>query len=311
MKRRKKPYRPSGRRPPLKIADILAWADEFYARVGRWPSFTDGKIVGQLGLTWSVVNNALTRGYRGLRPGSSLAKLLLEHRGRTHRLFLPRFSIQRILAWADAYHERTGQWPTRNSGRIATASADTWFIVDKALRNGGRGLSAGSSLARLLTQRRGVRNLSELPPLTVEQILAWADAHRQRTGSWPRRSDGAIADAPGETWAEVDNALRYVKRTLPPDYGSLAQLLAKTRGMRNKGALPPLILRHILTWARAYHQRTGKWPTHISGPIADAPGETWCTVHNALYKGLRGFPGGSSLYQVLQSLRQGTRATSE
>jgi hypothetical protein len=32
-------------------------------------------------------------------------------------------------------------------------------------------------------------------PLTVEQILAWADAHKARTGTWPTRRSGPSATA--------------------------------------------------------------------------------------------------------------------
>jgi hypothetical protein len=46
-----------------------------------------------------------------------------------------------------------------------------------ALRLGLRGLPGGSSLARLLDEQRRVRNVKNLPPLTEEQILAWADEH--------------------------------------------------------------------------------------------------------------------------------------
>ena len=50
--------------------------------------------------------------------------------------------------------------------------------MDAALRKGVRGLPGGSSLAQLLRQRRRGQNASDLPPLTEDQILTWADAHR-------------------------------------------------------------------------------------------------------------------------------------
>ena len=71
--------------------------------------------------------------------------------------------------------------------------------MDTALRLGLRGLAPGSSLARLLGERRGVRNRKRLPPLTEEQVLAWADAHHEGTGRWPNRDDGPIPDTNGET----------------------------------------------------------------------------------------------------------------
>ena len=71
-----------------------------------------------------------------------------------------------------------------------------------------------------------MRNIQDLPSLTVEQILAWADAHHARTGLWPTKQDSAIADAPGERWHAVDVYLRQGLRGLPPGL-SLARLLAR------------------------------------------------------------------------------------
>jgi hypothetical protein len=196
------------RRPVLYIADILSWADAFYARVGRWPVLSDGKIVGQLGLTWLAVSMALRKGNRGLPGGSSLARLLLEQRGRRHKGRLPRFRIKQILAWAEAYHERMGDWPTRDSGAIPEAPGESWNAVDRALASGLRGLAGGSSLASLLAEQRGVRNIRALAGLSVGRIVQWAEAYRRRTGNWPRRNCGPIPEAAGDTWASIDQALQ-------------------------------------------------------------------------------------------------------
>jgi hypothetical protein len=298
------------RRPALSIADILAWADAFQKHWRRWPTKDDGPVAGQIDLTWCGVDQALQKGHRGLRPGSSLAKLLLEHRGKRHRGLLPNYTLKQILIWADLHHQRTGVWPTAKDGAIAEAPGETWLAVQKALADGNRGLPGGSSLAQLLAKRRGVRNISDLPLFTVEQVLAWADAHKARTGEWPTRKSGPIVESPPETWRIVNEALVRGWRGLPPS-GSLAQLLAKHRGVRNRKRLPRLSLRKILRWADAYHQRTGRWPTHLSGPISEAPGETWSAIHDALYRGLRGFRSGSSLYQLLrQSGRRDSRVQS-
>ncbi len=71
------------------------------------------------------------------------------------------------------------------SGKIQGSGGETWRSVDHALRDGKRGLPGVSSLARLLASQRGRRNQRQRPALTVEQILAWADAHHERTGEWP------------------------------------------------------------------------------------------------------------------------------
>jgi hypothetical protein len=59
----------------------------------------------------------------------------------------------------------------------------------------------------------------------------------------------------------------------------------------------------ILTWADAHHARTGAWPTARTGPIVEAPGETWMSVDKALSKGFRGLPGRQSLAQLLRQER--------
>src|SRR5258708_4353280 len=102
----------------------------------------------------------------------------------------PTLYIAEILEWADAHHKRTGQWPKSKSGSIPETIDTTWQGVSLALSVGCRGLRGGSSLAQLLAEHRGVRNIAALPPLEVERILDWADAFHGRTGQWPRSDSG-------------------------------------------------------------------------------------------------------------------------
>jgi hypothetical protein len=290
------------RRPVLYLSQILAWMDDFHERTGRWPRRDDGRIGATIGETWQAVNIALQKGWRGLPRGSSLAQLLAEYRGVRNPARLPHFTITQILRWADAHYRRTGQWPMSKSGPILEAPGETWLAVQKALYDGKRGLRGGSSLAQLLAKHRGVRNPQDLPRLSYKQILAWADAHYARTGSWPTLDSGPIHDACGETWSAVSTALVDGLRGLPGG-SSLARLLAKHRGVRNRKDLPKLRIATIVSWADAYYRRTGTWPKHISGPIPEAPGETWAGMEAALKVGLRGLPGGSSLFQLLHQYR--------
>jgi hypothetical protein len=71
--------------------------------------------------------------------------------------------------------------------------------------------------------------------------------------------------------------------------------------------LPSLTAKQILGWADAHFRRTGRWPKPSSGPIEDAPGETWYAVHRALTRGRRGLPGGSSVFQFLVKYRRISR----
>jgi hypothetical protein len=147
----------------------------------------------------------------------------------------PRLTEEQILAWADAWLARTGDWPHQQSGSIPEASRqENWRNIDMALRDGGRGLEGDTSLARLLEERRGVRNKANLPPLTIKQILQWADAWFARCGAWPSRERGPVAETfPEETWSGIDTALKCGIRGLPGGT-SLARVLAERRKRKKK-----------------------------------------------------------------------------
>jgi len=147
------------------------------------------------------------------------------------------FDIATILLWADNHKKRTGRWPKATSGPIHDVLGESWSKIDAALRYGLRGLGplGGSSLAKLLGQERGVRNVQARPPLSEQRIVAWADAHRCRTGKWPTINSGELVDAPGETWANINMALTTGGRGLR-GRSSLAKLLARRRGIRHNTA---------------------------------------------------------------------------
>ncbi len=298
-----------GGRPKLSLSQILAWADAFHARTGRWPNLHSGAIPGSFGESWRKVDSALRLGLRGLARGPSLAQLLAQRRGARNQTNIPPLSLNKILTWADTFFRQHGVWPKETSGRIPDAPGETWLAVDRALRVGVRGLKGGTSLARLLEGRRKVRNIQNLPRLTERQILAWADAHHRRTGTWPTSQSGPIARAPGETWSGVNAALRAGRRGFPGG-DSLPRLLAKHRGVRNPKAPPALSLARIREWAERFRRRTGTWPTRKSGAIPEAPGETWAMIDRALREGQRGLPGRMSLYRLQSRVWQTGRPLS-
>jgi hypothetical protein len=266
MRRRSKGARP----PNLTVAQILAWADEYHGRTGKWPTTGPLRIAGSLGETWRRVDGALRVGCRGLPGGSSLPQLLAAERGYRNSGALPRLSIRQILALADAHYRRCGHWPTIESGAVIDANGETWKGIDAALRLGLRGLRRGTSLARLLARERGKRNPVDLPRLTLRQILSWADEHHRRTGQWPTSQSGPVHGVPGESWSKVAGALANGRRGLS-GHGSLARLLARARGVARGETAPRLSLKQIRAWAKAHRRRTGEWPTTASGTIPEAP----------------------------------------
>ncbi len=187
--------------------------------------------------------------------------------------------------------------------------AEDCYLTAKAPCNrGNRGLLGGSSLARLLAERRGRRNPAQLPPWSVEQILDWADAFHAEHGRWPMYTrDKRITKNMQETWKDVDANLRAGFRGLPGG-SSLAQLLAEHRGKRNRSQPPLCSIEQILEWADAFHAKNGRWPSHVKdGLIEGTDAETWGGLNAALHQGIRGLPGHSSLAQLLAEHR-GQRA---
>jgi hypothetical protein len=308
MNRARQSRRGSGT-PHLTIAQLLKWADEFHRRAGRWPNLNSGRIAGSFGENWRKVDSALRIGLRGLEGKSSLALFLAERRSARTLATLPRFTIKQILTWADSHFARTGTWPKSASGFISEAHKENWNMVDTALRLGLRGLPGLSSLAQLLAKRRGVRNLQGLPRITEQMILDWADRSHARTGFWPTSKLGRIPEAKdGTTWLAVEAALRYGRRGLPGG-SSLAQLLAAHRGVRNPKQLPPLSVRQVLAWGRAYYRCEGHWPSYDAGPVREAPDVTWRAIATSLRDGLRGLPGGISLARLLREQGLGKHLT--
>lgn len=212
-----------------------------------------------------------------------------------------KLQISAILSLADGHRERTGRWPSADSGPVADAPGETWRALNRALERGSRGLPGGSSLAKLLARHRhqqGYEHLFERRELSESNILHWADRHRRETGDWPTRSSGVVLGQPLEKWGSIHACLVKGLRGLPGGV-TLAGLLSKHRGRRSRAHLPPLTETRILKCADAYNRNTGEWPTLESGSTRELRGDDWAAVDRALRMGTRGLAGGSSLAKLL------------
>src|SRR5207249_2117482 len=137
-----------------------------------------------------------------------------------------------IVRWADIHHKTTGYWPRKGTaGKIPNAEGEKWRNVDAALKQGLRGLPGGSSLAKLLSEKRAVPHIGFPSDVTVKQLLKWADLHREKTGKWPTRTSGGVHGAVDETWSALDASLKLGSRGLPGG-SSLAVLPGQERGKR-------------------------------------------------------------------------------
>ena len=274
----------------LTEAEILAWADLFYARNGRYPFACDGRMDAEIPESWSAINIALHKGRRGLPGGSSLADLLQSSRTVVRNHTRKKVTLEQIDAWAYAHHLRTGAWPNVRSGAIADAPGETWEKIDGFLRRGAGGALEKSSLTQYLDPVGAAFYRERRAPLTVEQIVAWAEEHRANTGSWPTSYSGDLPHAPWETWSNIAAALHRGHRSLPKS-SSLAELFREHSDAYQKELLPPINLPHINSLVLSFYQREGRLP-NLRDPVADVKtGDTWATLDHALRLGGRGLAG--------------------
>jgi hypothetical protein len=159
-----------------------------------------------------------------------------------------------------------------------------------------RGLKGGSSLFRVLVDHHHIGLHRRLPAITVAQIFDWADAHFEKFAQPPSQTSGRIPKT-RVTWGAIDQMLVDGYRGLPG--GSSLSLLLDGRYPVRSRHPPPLKIKDILVWAKAYHRKHKKWPTQKSSGFAGNSGITWGAVHQALRGGYRGLPGGLSLARVL------------
>ena len=139
------------------------------------------------------------------------------------------------------------------------------------------------------------------PDLSVDEVLAWADAHFEQSGVWPDWQSGPIDQAPGETWFTVAAVLALGRRGLPGGQ-SLRDFLDEQRGGTSH-TVPEFSERQILVWVLAWQTRVGRRPRKNSGEIPHSGGLTWSVVNDALKNGRGILAGGSSLAQFLRSKR--------
>ena len=132
--------------------------------------------------------------------------------------------------------------------------------------------------------------------LSVEEILAWADAYHSAHGRWPTPKSGRIAGS-GLTWKAIDHCLGGGLRGLPGGI-SFARLLEKNRDTCFGQRPPPLSEGQVLAWADAHFAAQGNWPKKGSGQIA-ATRKLGPALTAPMRKGNRGIQARSSLAQLL------------
>ena len=277
---------------------IIEWAKEYKAndKEGKLPTAQSGEIPGT-NETWGGIQSALFFGNRGLKK-STLPELFVKY-GLSEKKY--DLTEKKIIKWAKAHQRKEGKLPTHRSGKVGETT-ETWRGIDAALKMGLRGLKAGSSLLKLFIK---YELKEEKPDFTEKKIIKLVKAYQRKEGKLPTAQSGEIPGTNGETWNNINHALRgdYRKgkrgRRGLKGGSSLAKFLIKYGFKEEK---LDLTVKKIIKWAKAYQRKEGKLPTAQSGEI---PGtnETWRRINAALVNGHRGLEGGSSLPKLFKDYK--------
>lgn len=143
------------------------------------------------------------------------------------------------------------------------------------------------------------------PKLSISLVCSWIQIYHQLTGSWPSQLSGKVHDVEGESWRQIDQALRLGHRGLPGGT-SLPQIIEARFNVRPRQARtrPQLSISTILFWAQDHWLKTGNWPIVESGPILGKLDENWRRIDSALKYGLRGLPRLGGLRRLVDDYRR-------
>lgn len=208
-------------------------------------------------------------------------------------------TIKGIVNWIRTWREENKKNPTVLSGNIP-GTDETWAGIDQALSKGSRGLAGGSSLAKLIEQVFGDRNMASLPTLSRKVLSKWvSDWRKSNNGKYPNKNSGAIPGTNGETWANINAAIVDERRGLV-GYRSLADFVHREFGARLRYRLPDLSVPGIVVWLESHWQIEGEFPSRNSGDIPGTDGETWGSVFSAAHNGRRGLTRGYGVTRIIE-----------
>lgn len=298
----------------LDETQIIDWVKKHIEQYGKKPGkhtgaveFAEGE---HKGITWAAIDIALKKGLRGLPGKSCLVKLIKEKLGIRSYHNPPALPTQLIIDWITLFINKYERKPNMSDGNIEFAegeyAGETWSGVNAALWRGGRGQPGKSSLASLIQENFGIKNIQDLPALSATLILDWIKQYIDVHGKKPNRTSGIIEpvseEYKGITWTIINTALEVGTRGLPGG-SSLAKLIDNKMGIANPMNLPSLNEELIINWVTQFINTHKEKPLRSSGVIefasADHKGITWLAVDSALKRGRRGISGKSSLASLI------------
>lgn len=282
---------------PISLEDVHAELWDFYQREGDWPSAFSGEIE-RFGISYKHLNQYLLVGTRGLPGRSSVyreCEKVAAAKGVSIRAFSRDDSPLTVEMVRDAirqFNEEHKRFPVKAEVGMSPLGF-TWQTLNFYLRTGYRGLPGGSTLTKEVEEVRKELGLA-FPKPTRPLVLAAIREYREKTGKFPVRTTKGVVPGLGIVWGSLNGQLL---RGVLGEELTLGQLVEEVRA--SDGFIPgarkdSLSVDAVREAIREFFRTHGVRPNRTT-KLPNSLGMAWSTLQNALKRGDRGLPGGSSL----------------
>lgn len=302
---------PEHERPKAKVeyydqkTNILISAVMHHQETGFWPkaTATGDVLYGPMrGTSWSKIDKNISRGLVKIDGITSLHTFLAPYKeidGITVEDIIdsaPKYTekslhVSDIIKGAKEHFSETKKWPSCHDYTLISSGpleGESWGTIDKHLRDGGRTLSGGTSLFKLLDKNGLSINIS------IESIIKAAEAQYKKEDKWPSTSDNReikMGPLKGKSWKAIANGFYRGDFGLPTDI-TLPEIL-RAHNCYDSNKISSF---DIVETAKLHKKQTGKWPSSKDSNIIQGgplDGEKWTSIHTAIRDGHRGFEKGT------------------
>ena len=181
---------------------IIKAANAYFKKWGEWPNRRSlNPVPGLPNESWAGIESTCHHGYRGLKKGRTLSKILAPHTGKTNRGAPLTEDI--IVKAAKAYFKIHKRWPSQNSPEpVPGMPGNSWDAINSAGHKGLRGLLKGRTIAAITAP---LKNAHTREKLSEGKIKAAADRFFKQHGKWPtKNTKEPVPGMPEETWQGID-----------------------------------------------------------------------------------------------------------
>ena len=218
----------------------MKYADEFFEVNKKYPVINSRKL-SYHPFEWTYINTCLHRGFRKLKGGSSLRKLLVaNNRVEEYLKSKDSITLKEIFGAIEKYHKLNGVFPTYKSGNVGFDFSEnirqltTWSSIHTILNQGRYGLKK-TSLQKIIANkyyfRTGARIDWKETKISENELLEACKLFYKKYNFYNENKTGKIKEKltaniiENDNWGSFDAALRDGNIKTESNAPSLSKLL--------------------------------------------------------------------------------------